>query len=119
MRTLHVAFCSVVFLCGFSAVWATEPNVSISASAKLGDEVTFVDVVQEVVIKPSGTIFLNFGKEFPNEVLTVIVMDETRPRFPDVEKWSGKKVRVVGEVSEHDGHRRIILRERDQISLAE
>jgi hypothetical protein len=46
-------------------------------------------------------------------------MDETRPRFPDVEKWSGKKVRVVGEVSEHDGHRRIILRERDQISLAE
>jgi len=119
MKVPHFAFRSVVLLFAITHLSAVEPNVSTTAGAKIGDSVAFVDVIQEVVIKPSGTIFLNFGKEFPNEVLTVIVMDDTRPRFPEVEKWSGKKVRVAGELSEHAGHRRIILRERDQISLAE
>lgn len=94
-----------------------QSDASATKQAAIGATVSFVDTVQEVVVKPSGTIFLNFGAKYPDETITVIVMDETRPRFPEVEKWAGKKVRVSGEVSDYKGHRRIILREKEQIAL--
>jgi len=42
-----------------------------------------------------------------------------RSRFPGVETWNGKKVRIKGVVSDRQSHRRIILRERGQIALVE
>lgn len=88
-----------------------------SAAQKLAETVVVEDTVREVVIKDSGTVFLNFGAAYPKEVLAAVVMKATRPRFPGVETWNGKKVRIEGEVSEHEGRRRIILRERGQIAL--
>jgi DNA/RNA endonuclease YhcR with UshA esterase domain len=88
-----------------------------SAAGKLGETVLVEDTVREIVIKDSGTVFLNFGAAYPDEVLAAIVMKDTRPRFPGVETWNGKIVRIGGVVSEHEGHHRIILRERGQITL--
>ena len=94
-------------------------GVDAIASQPAGQTVSFVDVVQEVVVKDSGTIFLNFGGKYPNERLTVVIMAETKKRFPGAETWEGRKVRVTGELSEHRGHPRIILRERGQIEPLE
>jgi len=88
-----------------------------SAAQKLGEKVVIEDAVREVSITDSGTVFLNFGAVYPDEVLAVVVMKDTRPRFPGIETWSGKKVRIEGTVSDHEGHRRIILRDRGQIVL--
>lgn len=88
------------------------------AAAKLGETVTIVDVIREVVTKPSGTVFLNFGAMYPNEILTAVIMAETLPRFPGIKKWNGHQVRLSGEITEYKGHRRIILRNRGQIQLA-
>jgi len=90
-----------------------------SAAAKPGEKVVVVDTVREVSITDSGTVFLNFGAAYPDEVLTAVVMKDTRSRFPGVETWNGKKVRIEGVVSDHQGHHRIILRERGQASLVE
>ena len=90
-----------------------------AAAAKPGEKVVIEDTVREVAITDSGTVFLNFGAAYPDEVLTAVVMKDTRSRFPGVETWNGKKVRIEGEVSDHQGHRRIILRERGQIALVE
>ncbi len=90
-----------------------------TAAGKLGETVVVVDTVHDVVVKESGTVFLNFGAAFPKEFLAAVVMKETRPRFPDVENWKGKRVRFEGRIIEHEGHRKIILRERGQITLAE
>ena len=99
---------------------AAEPaGVDAIASKPAGEKVSFVDVVQEVVLKESGTIFLNFGGKYPKERLTVVIMDETKKRFPGAKTWEGRKVRVSGELSEHQGHPRIILRERGQIEPVE
>jgi hypothetical protein len=101
---------------------AAEPpkgGVESLTGKKAGDRVEFVDVVREVVLKESGTIFLNFGGKYPNERLTVVIMEETKKRFPGAETWEGWRVRVSGELSEHQGHPRIILRERGQIAPVE
>jgi len=90
-----------------------------AAAAKPGEKVVIEDTVREVAITDSGTVFLNFGAAYPDEILTAVVMKDTRSRFPGVEEWNGKKVRIEGEVSDHQGHRRIILRERGQIALVE
>jgi hypothetical protein len=90
-----------------------------SAAAKPGEKVVIEDTVREVSITDSGTVFLNFGAAYPKEVLTAVVMKGTRPRFPGVETWNGKMVRIVGVVSDHEGHPRIVLRERGQIALVE
>lgn len=90
-----------------------------TAASKTGEKVLIEEIIREVVIKESGTVFLNFGAAYPDEVLAVVVMKDTLPRFPGIESWKEKKVRVEGVVSEHEGRPRIILRERGQIALAE
>ena len=89
------------------------------AAAKVGENVIFEDTIHQVVDRDTGTVFLNFGAAYPKEVLTVLVMKETRSRFPGVETWEGKKVHVEGMVTEHEGHPRVILRDRGQIYLVE
>lgn len=104
-------------------LWASAVEVpgdaAAAARAELGTQVAFVDVITEVEVKSSGTIFLNFGGKYPRETLKAVVMAETRPRFPEVHQWQGRRVKVEGELTEHEGHKRIILRERGQITLVE
>lgn len=90
-----------------------------SAAGKMGEKALFEDTIREVVVRDSGTVFLNFGAAYPGEVFAVVVMKDIRSRFPGIETWNGKKVRVEGVVSDYEGHRRIILRERGQIALVE
>ncbi|MFZ4775555.1 MAG: hypothetical protein ACOYM3_09345 [Terrimicrobiaceae bacterium] len=112
MRTL----CSAgIFFWLFAAAYGADELDAASAAKKLGESVVVVDTVREVVTKESGTVFLNFGAAYPEEILTAVVMKETLPRFPGIETWLGKKIRMEGVVSEHEGHCRIVLRERGQI----
>jgi len=111
-------FASLVLWMAFGAQ-AGEVLDARTAAGKLGENVVVVDTVHEVIVKDSGTVFLNFGAAFPKESLAAVVMKETRPRFPDVENWKGRTVRFEGRIIEHEGHRKIILRERGQITLAE
>ncbi|MDX2079154.1 MAG: hypothetical protein SFU53_00060 [Terrimicrobiaceae bacterium] len=103
----------------FVFVWAGpaagEPTAAQAASEQPGSEVRFVDRVAEIQESPAGTLFINFGGRFPAERLTAVIMRQTRSRFPGVENWTGRVVRVRGELTEHRGFRRVILRERGQI----
>ncbi len=112
MRKLCV---SGIFFWLLVTAYGAEAVDAQAAVKKTGESVLMVDVVREVVTKESGTVFLNFGAPYPNEILTAVVMKDTLPRFPGVESWSGKKVRIEGVVTEHQGHCRIVLRERGQI----
>lgn len=95
---------------------AREPTAAEASRAPAGTEIQFVDRVTEIQRSPKGTLFINFGGKYPAELLTVVIMKATRSRFPGVENWTGRVVRVRGEISEHRGFRRVILRERGQIA---
>jgi hypothetical protein len=116
MRKLGLA---LMVPCLLAQAFCGEVLDAKSAAEKTGEKVLIEDTVHEVSITDSGTVFLNFGAAYPDEVLTAVVMKDTRSRFPGIETWSGKKVRIEGVVSDHQGHRRIILRERGQIALVE
>lgn len=88
-----------------------------TASGKLGEYVVIEDTIKEVVIKDTGTVFVNFGAPYPEQTFAAVVMKDTRPRFPGIEAWSGKRVHLEGVVTEYEGQNRIILRERGQIAL--
>ena len=108
-----------MFPCLLGVAVCGEVSDAKSAAGRIGEKVVIEETVREVVIKESGTVFLNIGAAYPDEVLAVVVMKDTRPRFPGIESWKGKKVRVEGIVSDHEGRPRIILRERGQITLVE
>jgi hypothetical protein len=120
MRELRPRFLILAAIACFAALHAASAVDSQSAAgAEPGSPVTFTDIIREIVVSPEGTIFVNFGGKYPKETFAAVVMKETHPRFPDIENWVGKKVLVSGTVSEFEGHKRVILRERGQIKLAE
>lgn len=117
MRSRFLIPAAIACLAALHAVSAADSTSA--ATAELGSPVAFTDVIHEIVVSPEGTIFVNFGGKYPKETFAAVVMKETHPRFPDIESWVGKKVVVSGTVSEFEGHKRVILRERGQIKLAD
>jgi hypothetical protein len=76
---------------------AQTPVSARAASTMTGVVVVVEDTVAEAV-RPqgAGSYYLNFGRPFPHQVLSVLI-----PRgagFPDVSLWATRRVRVRGTV---------------------
>jgi len=109
----------LIVMVAFVTTLGAETITASVAARRVGEMVFVEDTIREVITKPSGTLFLNFGDSFPRESLKAIVMAATRARFSGVEKWQGRRVRLSGIVTIYKGHARIILRERGQITLVD
>lgn len=116
MRVLQVVAAIITLV---HTAFAADVQDASSAATKVGETVIVEDVVTEIVTGDKGTLFLNFGGAYPKQTFTAVIMNSTKPRFPEVEKWKGKKVRFEGKVTLHESQPRIILRDRGQIRLAE
>jgi len=83
-------------------------------------EVEFIGMVAEVV---DGTnkraVYINFGKPYPGEVITAVILENVRHYFTsiDLTQLTGKTVRIRGLIEEASGHPRVMLRSADQLEI--
>jgi hypothetical protein len=89
-----------------------------TAAAQVGQAVMVEDVVVQVA-RPRGTpdYFLNFGSEFPNQVLTAVVPAAVALQVPGLPGAAGSVVRVRGTVILLDGRPAIRCAAPDQVEI--
>jgi len=85
------------------------------AASHVGQMVTVEGTVASVHTTRTGTTFLNFGAAYPNQTFTAVIFRSAASRFPDPQQWSGKEVRVTGQVRLYRGKPEIILEEPSQV----
>lgn len=78
-------------------------------------------IVDSYHSRESNTVFLNFGKPYPNQCFTAVIFSSDLHKFvqnPE-DYYSGKTVRITGEVKEYEGRPEIILENPSQIEVGE
>jgi micrococcal nuclease len=67
----------------------------------------------------TNTIFLNFGKAYPNQCFTSVIFSSDQYKFVDSPEkyYSNKTVRIKGEIKEYQGKPEIILKTPSQIEI--
>lgn len=65
--------------------------------------------------------YLNLGRPYPDQLFTVVVWGEDRPRFdaPPERRWAGRRICVAGRIQTHEGRPRIVVERPDQIGARE
>jgi len=90
------------------------------AGKYLGRELIIQDkVVDSYHDLESNTVFLNFGKAYPDHCFTVIIFGSNLHKFvqnPE-DYYLNKEVRIMGEVKEYKGEPEIILETPNQIEV--
>lgn len=65
--------------------------------------------------------YLNLGRPYPDQLFTVVIWGEDRPRFeaPPERRWAGRRICVAGRIRTHEGRPRIVVDRPDQIGSRE
>jgi hypothetical protein len=94
---------------------ATEAKAHIGENATVCGRVVSARYVSTSKGKPT---FLNFDKEYPQEVFTIIIWGENREKFgsPD-EKYRGKEICVSGTITDYRGVPEIVASDPAQITI--
>jgi len=95
-------------------------NVVGACDAKnyIGQEIVVQGTVADVYESESQTIFLNFGKFFPDNCFSAVIFKTNASKFTDPDNsYAGKTVRVSGTVQEYQGKPEIILNDPAQIEV--
>lgn len=72
-----------------------------------------IDQVSEV----RGNIFFNIGGFFPNQKICLIIFNNDRYLFPDVQSYEGKNIVINGTVTSYRGKPQIILKNQSQLKV--
>ncbi|HYK82141.1 MAG TPA: hypothetical protein VEU55_03275 [Gemmatimonadales bacterium] len=98
---------------------AQERVVSDSqAASAVGETVTVEGTVASVHVSRSGTVFLNFGRPYPEQTFSAVIFRTAAPGFPDPKQWQGRRVRVTGQVRLYRARPEIILTGPNQLTPA-
>lgn len=92
---------------------------AVEASARLGDTATVCDFVAGATHLRSGRqpTFLNLGRAFPDQDLTVVIWGAERARFvaPPEDEYRNAWICVSGEITTYRGRPQIIVRSPEAI----
>jgi DNA/RNA endonuclease YhcR with UshA esterase domain len=98
-----------------------QAKVSIdSVSSHIGDSVTVCSKVFRARFLEQSTrqpTFLNLGADYPNNLLTVVIFGEDRPKFkgfPEV-LFADKNICVTGRLQDYKGRPEIVVFSPEQI----
>lgn len=85
----------------------------------LGEEVTVEGQIADAYLSETQTLFLNFGKPYPDNCFTAVVFKSNLEKFaPNPEKYyPGKTVRIKGLVKKYQEKPEIILDSPGQIEI--
>ncbi len=90
-----------------------------AAKAHVGEVVTVEGTVVSVEVSegsPNGSrVFLDFGAPRPNQTFSALIVGPVLPRFPNLQEWRGKQVRVTGLVRRDEGRPTILLSRPSQL----
>jgi len=76
-----------------------------AAKDHLDEMVTVEGTVVSVEISEAAPsrVFLHFGAPPPNQTFSALIVGPVLPRFPNLQEWRGKRVRVTGLVRLEEG----------------
>ena len=87
------------------------------ASKYIGEFVSVKGFVANVYQSKKGNIFLNFGKQYPDQTFAAVIFSKDTSKFNNIKAFEGKIVVVTGVVQLYKGHPEIILNDPDQIKI--
>ncbi|EEW24025.1 hypothetical protein [Rhodobacter ferrooxidans] len=114
---LHVirSFCAVGLALCLASAAQSETISPQNAVYHVGEQTTVEGAIDQVSVSDKGTIFLNFGGRFPNEVFYAVVFEDYADLFPDARDMEGRIVAISGMIEMYKGKPEIILMSPDQI----
>lgn len=75
-----------------------------AAGRYVGHTVTVEGTIANVKVSAhQGFVFLNFGAPYPSQTISAFIPDSVAAKFPDVERWAGRRARVTGLIWLQDG----------------
>ncbi|HVY22406.1 MAG TPA: hypothetical protein VG962_03555 [Steroidobacteraceae bacterium] len=85
------------------------------AAQHVGEQVTVKGRVVVVYTAPHGETYLNFGAEYPNQLISVLIDAAHADQFPTVHDLEGRIVKVSGVIRLHRGKPEIVVERPDQL----
>jgi hypothetical protein len=87
------------------------------AAAHVGEIATVVGTVASVFRSPGGSVYVNFGADYPRQTFTAVALAPLESWAKHLDELGGQRVRVRGEIVNYRGRIEIVLKSRDQIRL--
>lgn len=111
----EVAF-AVLMLCAPASVCAA--SIPDSAAALHVDQTATVQgTISNVHVSAKGTVFINFGRPYPNQDFTAVIFASSVAGFGDVNRLQGRHAQVSGQITIWKGKPEMILRSPAQLHL--
>jgi micrococcal nuclease len=105
-------------------LWAPDARPKLSpeqVAAHVGSTATVCGVVAStryLAGSESRPTFLNLGRAYPDQLLTVVIWGVDRQRFDDPEtRYRGRRICVTGKIERYRGRPQIVVRDADQIAV--
>ena len=108
---------TLALACLLSATAYSQTKITGAEISKhIGDSVTVIDKVYGNKVLDNGTILLNLGAQYPNQLL-VVVIDNNLLLKADFkpQTFTGKQVMATGKVFEYNGKPQIVLSSLNQL----
>ena len=88
-----------------------------AAKDHLDEMVTVEGTVVSIEVSEAAParVFLHFGAPAPNQTFSALIVGPVLPRFPNLQEWRGKRVRVTGLVRLEEGRPTIRLTKPSQL----
>src|SRR2546426_9426712 len=88
-----------------------------AAKDHLDEMVTVEGTVVSVEVSEAAPwrVFLDFGAPRPNQTFSALIVGPVLPRFPNLQEWKGKRVRVTGLVDLDEGRPTMLLSRPSQL----
>jgi nuclease S1 len=85
------------------------------AAAHLGETATVVGMVAAVFRSKKGTVYLNFGADYPHQAFTAVALPPTPAWTAGLDSLVGRRVGVRGSIVSYRGRVEIVLKQPQQI----
>ena len=85
------------------------------AAAHAGETAMVVGTVMSVHRTRSGSIYLNFGADYPNQTFSGAILEPGSAAFKDLDGLVGKRVGIRGLIKLYKGQPEIVIESMEQI----
>lgn len=87
------------------------------ASSYVGKFATVEGTVAEVSESNKGTVFINFGGRYPNQVFYAVIFSNNADQFTEIHGLEGRSVAISGTVELYKGKLEIVVESPSQIEV--
>lgn len=88
-----------------------------AAGSHVGQNATVQGTISNVHVSAKGTVFINFGRPYPNQDFTAVIFASSVAGFGDVNRLQGRHAQVSGQITMWKGKPEMILRSPAQLHL--